>query len=488
VAVDARYHRSLERQLRRLALFPDSPPEPGQWAELLNVVSTSYGEADADRYTLERSIEISSDEMRALHDVLRVQARHDVLTGLPNRSALTELLTDALVSARHRGNEVAVLFVDLDGFKLVNDSLGHSVGDELLVRAAERISGSVRERDIVARLGGDEFVVVCVDVDDFDAVVAIARRINAQLETPFRIGAQDSVVTASIGITRSGPGQWSAEELLRMADMAMYRAKTSGRSQYTVFDDDMREQVDDRVATESALRHGIGNGELRLHYQPIVSLDDHKPVGMEALVRWQRPGIGLVTPDAFIPIAEESNLINAVDCWVVREACRQAARWPDPSLSIAVNLSARDLLRDDVVNAMSAALQDTGLPPRRLVMELTETTLMSDSATITNNIARIHSFGVQIAIDDFGTGYSSLSYLRKLPAQTLKIDRSFVSVVDSDRVTQAIVKAMIDMARALNLDVVAEGVERESQAEVLRGLGCVAAQGYYFGRPAPADQ
>jgi diguanylate cyclase (GGDEF)-like protein len=485
VVLAAGYHRSLERQLRRLALRPDTLPEHEQWVELLNLISSSYSEADADRYTLERSIEISSDEMRALHDVLRMQARHDVLTGLPNRSALTELLADALAAARHHGREVAVLFVDLDGFKLVNDSLGHSVGDELLVRAAERISGSVRERDIVARLGGDEFVVVCVDVDDFDTVVAIARRINAQLETPFRIGAQDSVVTASIGITRSGPGQPSAEELLRMADMAMYRAKTSGRSQYTIFDDDMRQQVDGRVATESALRHGIAHGELILHYQPIIALDHRRPIGMEALVRWQRPGFALVMPDAFIPIAEESNLINAIDCWVIREACREAARWPDQSRSIAVNLSARDLLRDDVVNAMSAALQDTGLAPRRLMMELTETTLMSDSITIANNIARIHSLGVQIAIDDFGTGYSSLSYLRKLPAQTLKIDRSFVSVVDEDQVAQTIVKAMIDMARALNLEVIAEGVERESQAQVLRGLGCAAAQGYHFGRPGP---
>jgi len=329
--------------------------------------------------------------------------------------------------------------------------------------------------------------VVCADVDDFDAVVAIARRINAQLETPFRIGAQDSVVTASIGITRSGPGQPSAEELLRRADMAMYEAKTGGRSQYMIFDENMRQQLDGRLATEGALRHGIGNSELTLHYQPIVALDSSRPIGMEALVRWQRPGFGLVTPDAFIPIAEESNLITAIDCWVIKEACRQAALWPDQSLSIAVNLSARDLLRDDVVNAMSAALQDTGIAPRRLVMELTETTLMSDSATISKNIARIHSLGVQIAIDDFGTGYSSLSYLRKLPAHTLKIDRSFVSVVDEDRVTQAIVRAMIDMARALDLEVVAEGVERESQADLLRDLGCVSAQGYLFGRPGPSS-
>jgi diguanylate cyclase (GGDEF)-like protein len=470
-----------------LALAPDNVPERGQWAQLLNLVSTSYSEADADRYTLERSIEISSDEMRALHDVLRIQARHDVLTGLPNRSALTEMLTDALLAARRRGGEVAVLFVDLDGFKLVNDSLGHAVGDELLVRAAERINGAVRERDIVARLGGDEFVVVCVDVDDFDAVVAIARRINAQLETPFRIGAHDSVETSSIGITRSGPGQPTAEKQLSRADMAMYEAKTGGRSQYMIFDEHMRQQLDGRLATEGALRHGIGNSELTLHYQPIVALDNSRPVGMEALVRWQRPGFGLVTPDAFIPIAEESNLITAIDCWVVKEACRQAASWPDQSLSIAVNLSARDLLRDDFVNAMSAALQDTGIAPRRLVMELTETTLMSDSATISKNIARIHSLGVQIAIDDFGTGYSSLSYLRKLPAQTLKIDRSFVSVVDEDRVTQAIVRAMIDMARALDLEVVAEGVERESQADLLRDLGCISAQGYLFGRPAPSN-
>ena len=239
------------------------------------------------------------------------------------------------------------------------------------------------------------------------------------------------------------------------------------------------------MATENALRHAIANGELVLHYQPIVRLDGREPISMEALVRWQRPGHGLIAPDAFIPIAEESNLITALDCWVVQEACREAASWSDQSLSVSVNLSARDLLRDDIVNAMSVALQKTGLAPRRLVMELTETTLMSDSSTIVNNITRIHALGVQLAIDDFGTGYSSLSYLRRLPARTVKIDRSFVSIMDSDAAARAIVKAVVDMAHALDLDIVAEGVEREAQAELLLSLGCDAAQGYLFARPQP---
>jgi len=482
----ARYHRSLSRQLRRLGLSPTAAPDPVRWAELLRMVSDSYGGSDADRYTMERAIEVSGEEMRSLHAGLTRQARHDALTGLPNRSALAEVLGEALTARWRSGRDVAVLFIDLDGFKLVNDSLGHSAGDELLIRAAERICASVRERDVVARLGGDEFVAVCLDIDDIQVATTIAQRITIQLALPFRIGAQDAIVSASVGIALAGSQPTTSEDLLREADMAMYQAKTTGRSRYVIFADQMRRNVEGRLATEYALRQAIPNGEFELHYQPIVSLPDRTVLSMEALVRWNRPGHGQVFPDNFIPIAEESRLVTVIDCWVVGEACRQAASWPNQDLSVAVNLSVRDLQNSEIVEAMSTALARTGLAPHRLTMELTETTLMSDQASIAVNLGRIHALGVQLAIDDFGTGYSSLSYLRRLPARTLKVDRSFVSALDEDASVAAIISAIVNMGHALGLSVVAEGVEHTSQAEQLQLLGCDAAQGYLFARPRPA--
>ena len=480
------YHRSLSRQLRRLGLSPTEAPDPALWAQLLCMVSDSYSGSDADRYTMERAIEVSGEEMRSLHEGLTRQARHDALTGLPNRSALAEALGEALTARWQSGRDVAVLFIDLDGFKLVNDTLGHSAGDELLVHAAERICAAVRERDVVARLGGDEFVAVCLDIDNVEMVTAIAQRIATQLAVPFRIGAKDAVVSASVGIALAGSQPITSEDLLREADMAMYQAKTAGHSRYVIFADEMRRSVEGRLATEYALRHAVANDELVLHYQPIVSLPDRRVLSVEALVRWNRPGHGLVYPDSFIPVAEQSRLVTAIDCWVVGEACRQAASWPNQDISVAVNLSAGDLQNSDIVEAMSTALARTGLAPRRLTMELTETTLMSDQASIAANLGRIHALGVQLAIDDFGTGYSSLSYLRRLPARTLKVDRSFVTALDEDDSVAAIISAIVNMGHALGLTVVAEGVEHAGQADRLYLLGCDAAQGYLFAQPRPA--
>jgi diguanylate cyclase (GGDEF)-like protein len=479
------FHRGLGRQLRRLGLSPDQAPDPGRWAKLLHLVSASYRDADDGRYTLERSLEISSREMRALHDVLSHRARRDLLTGLPNRAALTELLEEALAGRRAEDRRVAVLFVDLDGFKLVNDSLGHAAGDELLVRVAERIRGAVREQNVVARLGGDEFVVVCTGIGPVDEAVGVATRVTAVLERPFRICGQDVVVGASVGIAVAEAETGTAEEVLRRADMAMYQAKVGGRSQIVIFDEEMRLLVEHRLSTENALWRGIGEEELVLHYQPVVALPQQRLTGFEALVRWQRPGHGLVYPDGFIPIAEKTRLIAAVDSWVIGAACRQAAGWHRQELSIAVNLSARDLQHDHVITAISDALHTTGLAPQRLVVELTETTLMSGNCAVSANLARIQGLGVRVAIDDFGTGYSSLSYLRDLPATILKIDQSFVSVLDNDPTAAAIVGAIITMGHALDLTVVAEGVERPGQAAVLRSLGCDLAQGYLFARPQP---
>ncbi|MCW6010445.1 EAL domain-containing protein [Micromonospora sp. CPCC 205371] len=477
------HHRILERQLRRLGLSTEKPPDTSQWPKLLDVVSASYRESDTDRYMLERSIEVSFEEMRALHEVLRRQARQDALTGLLNRSALTELLGEALV--RHRAGDLAVLFVDLDNFKLVNDSLGHSAGDELLVNVAQRICHAVGQHHVVSRLGGDEFVVICVDVHDVDAVMGIARRIAADLEQPFDHSAQEIMVSASIGIAFAGAGD-TTDDLLRRADMAMYEAKTGARSQFVIFDDDMQQRIAGRLATEHALRNAVSNEELVLHYQPVVALPDRQLLGFEALLRWDRPGHGVLTPDMFIPIAEETRLTPIIDAWVIEAACRQAVAWEDLGATMAVNLSARDLRQPDLVDKVSDVLRGTGLAAHHLVMEITESTLVSDDPIVAANLVRVNALGIQLAIDDFGTGYSSFASLRQLPAQTLKIDQSFVARLGEDDASAAIAGAIINMGHALGLRIVAEGVERPVQEHLLQVLGCDAAQGYLFAPPQPA--
>jgi len=481
-------HRMLERQLRRLALSGGAPPEAGGWARLLDQVSASYREAEADRYTLERSIEISSDEMRALHDVLSQQARHDTLTGLPNRAALSELLRGALEHRLPGAPDLAVLFLDLDGFKLINDSLGHSAGDELLMRAAERIQAAIRDHDVVARLGGDEFVVVCSEVESIDTAVAIAQRIAGQLKRPFRIGGQDAVISASVGIALAAPGDDTVDDLLRRADMAMYEAKAGGRCQFVTFDDEMSRRVEGRLSTASALRQAIGAHELVLHYQPIVRLADLHMVGLEALVRWDRPGHGLLLPDMFMPVAEETRLSTMIDSWVIQHACEQVTGNGLGDIPLSVNLSARDLQHSDVLDAVTAALRQTGLPAHQLTMELTETALLSDNASIATNLGRLRSLGIRLAIDDFGSGCSPLSCLRQIPAEVLKIDRSFVSLLDQDDAAVAIVGAIVGMGHALGFEIVAEGVETSAQAGLLQTLGCDAAQGFLFGHPQPITE
>ncbi len=487
-------HRTLLRQLRKLRLDLTHSPAPDVWPRLLDVVSTSYQEADNDRYTLERSIELSSAEMRALHDVLSAQARQDSLTGLPNRTAVLEHLRRELARSRRAHSDVAVLFIDLDGFKLVNDTLGHEAGDHLLVRAAERIRSAVRTEDTVARLGGDEFVVVCGGIEAAErerGPSLVAGRIVELLEAPFRIGTQDVFVSASIGISMttfaSRTPDPSAEDLLRQADQAMYRAKGAGRANFAIYDAQMAAEAGARMALEADLRRAVANDELVLHYQPLMDLASGGVTGFEALVRWNRPGFGLVPPNVFIPIAEEARLIHAIGRWVLDEACRTAATWA-AELSISVNLSARELGHPDIVNHVSDALHDSGLAPQRLVVELTESTALSDREGVATNIGRLRSLGVRVAIDDFGTGYSSLGRLRSLEAQILKIDRSFVNDLDQGEGAVAIIAAVVAMGRSLGLQVVAEGVETLGQLETLERLGCEGAQGYHFAKPlAPAD-
>jgi len=482
-----RLHRTLVRQLRRLNLDGESSPSPAAWRELLEVLSTTYTLTDDEHGTLRRSVDASSRESRSLHEELSRQALQDTLTGLPNRAALIRHLDDSLASCARAGQGLAVLFVDLDGFKRVNDSLGHAVGDELLVLAGQRIRACMRPEDVVARLGSDEFVVVCPNVSDDAIVPSIAARIGSQLAAPFPIGDHEAFVSASIGLVTTADATATAEDLLGQADLAMYEAKLGGRARATVFDSSMQLAVDTKFSVRNALGPAILGRELHVLYQPIVSLADERVIGAEALVRWERPGSGLLQPDEFVPIAEESSLISAVDCWVLQEVCHRAAQWCAAGASIAINLSARTLAQEDVVQTLSHALLVTAIPPGQLTLEITETTLLSDTGATSANLGRLRRLGVKLSIDDFGTGHSSLSQLQQTDVDVLKIDQSFVALMDQDESSAAIVSAIITLGHALGLTLVAEGVERRAQADLLREQGCDAAQGWLFGRPLPAE-
>ncbi len=480
-------HHALARQLQGLHLTSASSPSPAAWRELLDLLSTTYTEADDERLTLRRSIDLTTRELYSLHEDLSRQALQDTLTGLPNRAALIRHLDQSLKACAKLGQGLAVLFIDLDGFKEVNDSLGHAVGDELLVLAGQRIRACMRPLDVVARLGSDEFVVVCPNVSDSTIVPDIAARIGSQLAAPFPIGDHQAIVSASIGLVTTADADTTAEDLLGQADLAMYEAKTGGKDRATTFDSSMQLAVDNRFSVRNALGRAVTGHELRVLYQPIVSLADERVIGAEALVRWERPEVGLVQPDDFIPIAEESSLISAVDCWVLQEVCRRGAQWCDAGAMIAINLSARSLQQDDVVSALTQSLDESGIKPGQLTMEITETALLSRTGATQNNLLRLRRLGLKLSIDDFGTGHSSLSQLQRTDVDVLKIDQSFVSRMDEDASSAAIVYAIITLGHALGLSIVAEGVERPAQAALLREVGCDAAQGWLYGRPLPAS-
>jgi diguanylate cyclase len=481
-------HRTLVRQLRRLGLDPETSPPPAIWREFLEILGTTYTQTEDDHYTLERSIDVSSREMRALHQVLVEQASLDGLTGLLNRAALIRHLTEAVAFCASTGEGLAVLFIDLDGFKQVNDSLGHAVGDELLVLASQRIRACVRPEDVVARLGGDEFVVVCPYVSDSLVVPTIAARIGSQLASPFPIRDHHAVISASIGLATTINGTATAEDLLHQADLAMYEAKLGGKSRSAVFTESMQQEVNTKFSVRNALGLAIKANELRVLYQPIVRLADDRVTGVEALVRWERPGIGLLLPEEFIPIAEENSLVAGVDCWVLQEACTRSVKWCEAGGTLAVNLSGSTLQQGGVVSTLREILGRTSLSPGQLTLEITETTLLSGTGTAQLNLRRLRDLGVRLSIDDFGTGHSSLSQLQQTDVDMLKIDQCFVSQMDHDPASAAIVKAIITLGHALGLTLVAEGVERPAQAALLREQGCDSAQGWLFGRPLSADE
>jgi diguanylate cyclase (GGDEF)-like protein len=418
------------------------------------------------------------------------QALHDALTGLPNRFQAADRLRQALARSSETGSEVAVLFIDLDRFKLINDGRGHAAGDELLVAVAHRLRRVVRSGDIVARFGGDEFVVVCEDRAVALEASLVAGRIIDALREPVVVDGQEIFLSASIGIAVAD-GTGSPQSLLRDADAAMYRAKEKGRARCEFFDATMRTEALDHLETQSALHRALERDELRVFYQPVVDLSSGAVTGVEALVRWAHPHQGLVSPGSFIPVAEETGLIVPIGAWVLDQATAQAARWRERSwgrsLTVNVNLSARQLRQPDLVPALMASLLASGMDPTLLCLELTETTFMEDARSHREVLADIQGLGVELAIDDFGTGYSSLTYLKRLPVSVLKIDQAFVRGLGRDASDTAIVKSVIDLAHALGLVVVAEGVEDADQVAHLRKLGCDQAQGYFFARPQSAE-
>jgi diguanylate cyclase (GGDEF)-like protein len=432
-------------------------------------------------------------EAEAIAEWATRAALHDSLTGLPNRSLVIDRLSLALDRAQSSAVDVALFFVDLDRFKLVNDSFGHEVGDQVLVELGARLLGAARSNDTVGRLGGDEFVVLCDEVVDRAAAVVIATRLVAAITPPIRVGNVELRVTASVGIALSR-NRSDPDELIRECDTAMYHAKDSGIGRCEFFDEATRVTGLNRLQLESELRVAVENEDFELHYQPIVDATSQRIVAIEPLVRWRHPTRGLVAPLEFIPLAEEAGLIGSIDRWVLRRACEQAVVWraysDEPGPRLSVNLSAPQLSAPGLDEFVAQTLRDTGFPGSDLMLEITERMLVTDSVIATDNLDRIQQQGVRIAIDDFGTGYSSLAYLRRFTIDTLKIDRSFTAGLDQpgEGDDDAIVGAIIAMGTALGLSVVAEGIESAAQFERVKALGCHEVQGYLFGRPLPADE
>ena len=424
---------------------------------------------------------IDVSKRRFAEDELSWQANHDSLTGLPNRELFLERLSGSLSSE----GQVAVLLVDLDDFKVVNDSLGHGAGDRLLSGVAERLCRVLRPGDVIARFGGDEFTVLLPGITSEDYALGVTRRLAEALREPLVLDGERRYVSASVGVSFSAPSEHDPHALLRDADAAMYRAKEMGKSRCEVFDDSMRERAMERLELESGLRHALDDGELRLVYQPLVTLDDGHLSGVEALLRWDHPIFGVVAPLRFISLAERNGLIIPIGAWVLREACRQLAEWGDDALSVSVNVSARQLGSTDLVDFVRAALEDSGIEPGRLCLEITETAMMADPAAMGETLSALKALGVRLAVDDFGVGHASLRQLRALlPVDTLKIDKSFVDGITDDADDAAIVEGVVRLAHSLGLQAVAEGVETAEQVAMLRGFSCQTGQGYHFARPA----
>jgi len=423
--------------------------------------------------------------------VLEHQASHDSLTGLPNRSLLRDRIEQAIIKARRYNHMVAVVFVDLDHFKLINDSLGHHVGDRLLLEVADRLMTCVRGHDSVGRQGGDEFVIVLTEQHDDNDTIAVVSRLLDVISQPWVDNGQEYGISCSVGISCYPQDGDDPDALLRSADAAMYKAKASGRSTYHFYTPELNQAISERLELENSLRHALERDEFRVYYQPRIDVASSRIIGAEALIRWDCPGKGIIPPDSFISIAEETGLIIPIGQWILQEACRQNSLWQRaglPSINVSVNLSPIQFRHAGLVQSVAGALAQTGLDPACLELELTESFVMHDAERINVAMQSLKTLGVDIAVDDFGTGYSSLSYLKRFPVDRLKIDKSFVRDIDSDPDDAAIVRAIITLGHALGLKVVAEGVETSAHLEFLRQHGCDELQGYYFSRPVPAPE
>jgi diguanylate cyclase (GGDEF)-like protein len=421
---------------------------------------------------------------------LRRTMLHDPLTALPNRTMFTE----AVESALGRGGHAAVLTLNVDRFTSINESLGHTAGDELLIAFARRLLPSVRGGDVLARLSGDEFAILAHDIAGPDAAVQVAKRVSSELATPFGLSGRELNVTASIGVATTLTSARHAEELIRDSDFAMHRAKRIGGGRVELYQPTAHHVARDRFQLEGDLRRAVERDQLELHFQPLVDLGSGRLIGFEALARWHHPTRGAVSPVEFIPLAEETGLIVPIGRWALNAACAQLVHWQTQHgraaerLMMGVNLSGTQLVRDDVVDAVESALRDTGLAADRLKLELTESVIIENPERTGAILARLKALGVTIAMDDFGTGYSSLSYLQRLPIDVLKIDRSFISGMAQSHDSYKIVTAVLSLAGSLGLDTVAEGIETPEQAAMLAALGCHVGQGFHFARPVPADE
>jgi diguanylate cyclase (GGDEF)-like protein len=486
---------SVAEVLRQGAAQLDAPQEA--LAQALNVLQLSLEFSlvkiskcfDAERQRTDGELKQREEELSFL-------ATHDPLTGLPNRTLILDRVEQMLARSRRRHTPVAALFVDLDNFKSINDTLGHGVGDELLRAVAARLEGVVRDIDALGRLGGDEFVVIAEELSPAAGAELIAERLLDALGQPFKLGADRETrvtVAASIGIAAvdgasvDGAGT-SAEELLREADIAMYRAKWDGKNRYAVFEARMQDSLQDRVELEMDLREALEKDEFFLVYQPTFDLSDMRPTGVEALIRWRHPGRGVVQPNDFIPLLEETGLITEVGKWVLQEACAQGARWRQAGYQIvmAVNVSGRQLDSDQILADIEGSLSGSGLDPEALTIEITETTLMRNVEETARRLAQVKKLGVRIAIDDFGTGYSSLAHLQRFQVDALKIDRSFIAGLTDNQEGETLVHTLVQLGKALSIQTFAEGIEKQHELSLLRDEHCDSGQGFLFARPLDA--